>query len=288
MKILAILCLFICTFIVSSCDKPEPTPSFIKINSIELTDTATGKVLDTLLSKVPDVWVSVDGLLLGVFELPAEIPVLNTGKSEFQVQGGIKVNGITATRDFYRFFDTYDTTLTITSDKEYTLTPSISYTTRSNLQLSETFEDPSLTLDSAQGSIATIKRTDDPDKIFPDEGSWSGQILFNKSESVAEIVSIDDYSIPGGANPAFLEMNYRNTKPFYVGIIKNTPSQITQKTIILLTVQNEWNKIYINLTEETFEQFPGTTYKIFFGAVQGSSDTEETEILLDNIKLISR
>ena len=76
--------------LVISCKKDvNNIPSYVSINSIALSSDATDNITDA--------WVYIDDNLQGVYELPANFPVLAEGKHSLRVRAGIKDNGIAGT-----------------------------------------------------------------------------------------------------------------------------------------------------------------------------------------------
>ena len=65
-------------FAFVSCKKENLTPSYIKINDIELNSSST--------EKITDAWVYIENQLQGVYELPAKFPVLETGNKEIRIR----------------------------------------------------------------------------------------------------------------------------------------------------------------------------------------------------------
>src|SRR5258706_10210629 len=73
----------------------EQIPSYLKVNSFILhTDTSQG----SSSSKFTDVWVTVDGLAQGAYEMPAKFPLLFSGTHTVHFRAGIMLNGIAEMR----------------------------------------------------------------------------------------------------------------------------------------------------------------------------------------------
>src|SRR5688500_13907587 len=95
--------------LISGCKKtvnPEEIPSYLYIDKINL-QTLAGE--GTSKQDITDAWVYVQGQAIGVFELPARIPVLAEGNPEVWVYAGIKKDGISSTRVKYPFFKPFIT-----------------------------------------------------------------------------------------------------------------------------------------------------------------------------------
>ena len=146
MKHIYILSLFGLAAFLSGCNiinPAEPVPSYIHIEKITLSTDPS--VEGTSSSKITDAWVYVDGNLLGCFELPVTFPVIGEGVHTITVKGGIKVNGIAATRAPYPFFTNFVQQVTLTQKQVTAISPVVHYVsgiswTNSNAIFMDNFE----------------------------------------------------------------------------------------------------------------------------------------------------
>src|SRR5689334_1436858 len=131
--------LLICpAFLVLSC-KEDITPVWLEIPSIELaTDDATEGSNSHAIS---DAWVYMDGTALGVFELPAKIPVLAEGQHEFVIFAGVKNYGMSSQRIKYPFYERYEISLSLVKGETITLNPVVTYKSNLTFEMIEDFED---------------------------------------------------------------------------------------------------------------------------------------------------
>ncbi len=272
-------------FLMSSCrkDNLKPgVPAFIHVDSIGLTTSYPEQGSNS--HKITDVWVYANDQTIGVFELPATIPVLLDGKYRLRLEAGIELNGISTTRTSDPFYapviiDDFD----FVPDSIITVNPVTQYLETVHFVWLEDFEDPSLSLDTNNLSGNTGIHRAGGDLAF--EGEYSGQILLDSIHNIFEAASFDDVLLPTTSR-VMLEMNYRNDIPFVMGIFEQTSAQILKKEVIYLNPSEEWNKIYINLTDWIRHAGEGTTFKIFYrSAVTGD---QQGWIYLDNIKLMYR
>ena len=60
---------------------------------------------------ITDAWVYLNDNLQGVYELPANFPVLAKGNQTLRVKAGIKLNGISSTRSPYPFYESFIDTI---------------------------------------------------------------------------------------------------------------------------------------------------------------------------------
>ena len=74
--------LILLAFINSGCKKFEkaPIPSYIYVKKPFILTTASNNSQGESSEKIVDVWVDVDGISIGSYGLPCQIPILKTGK----------------------------------------------------------------------------------------------------------------------------------------------------------------------------------------------------------------
>ena len=93
-----------------------------------------------------------------------------------------------------------------------------------------------------------------------------------------------DFDLPKD-KVVYLEMDYKCNAPIIVGIYANGSSEIDKNTIIYLNKKEEWNKIYISLTEIIYNYNDANDYKLFF-AIPRDTTVIQNEMYLDNIRLL--
>jgi hypothetical protein len=284
----------IITLFISSCEiynPAEPVPSFIHIQNISVvTDPA---VEGTNSSKITDAWVYIDGKLVGAYELPVTLPVLSEGTHSLLVKAGIKVNGISATRAPYPFYDYYSETVSLTPGQIINVSPVVKYVSGidwASLNVwTEDFESAGMELDtSATGSDAAMEhRTITPGTTHPEvfEGAGSGVVYVDHLKPKFEFMTTSSFALPRGDSPVFLELNYRCNHQFVVGVFAHSPGGSYQYKTLNINPSENWNKIYVYMSP-TISASPGSTdYTVFFGMLN-TSGSDGLYLNLDNIKLI--
>ena len=158
-------------------DPEEEIPSYIYIEDVSLeTETFEGSALD----KISDVWVFVDDNLIGIWELPAEIPILSSGMTNIKVRAGIKNNGIAASRVQYPFYLIEDVSMEITPGQVDTIHPVVEYEDDLNIFI-EDFDAVGVQFDVDNASDTTLQLTQDP--LLVREGQGSAVIYLGRSTS---------------------------------------------------------------------------------------------------------
>ncbi|MCW3072826.1 MAG: hypothetical protein JWO44_2716 [Bacteroidetes bacterium] len=283
------------TGLLGSCNlynPAEPVPSYIHIQKITLsTDSA---LEGTSSSKITDAWVYIDGHLLGAYELPVTFPVLEEGTHEILVKAGIKVNGISATRAPYPFYNYFKQSITLTRGTITAVSPAVRYVSGLDWEgtnmWKEDFERSSgITLDtSASGTDTNMYRhtragAGDPE-VF--EGDASGVVYIDHKNTFFEYWSSKPpFVLPRGDAPVFLELNYRCNFDFVVGLYAHGSAGSVKTKVLSIHPSYTWNKIYIYLSPTIAATAGASDYNIFFGMLNNSG-ADGLYLDIDNIKLI--
>jgi hypothetical protein len=277
-----------------SCEKFEGSqtvPAYLTIDTIGL-KVETG-LQGSSSANITDAWVYVDDQLIGAFELPATIPLLVTGQHKVFIRPGIILNGMLSLRTYYPFYNSITKTLRFAPDS-VTRMPQQSvngktavyttYTEKTYITWSENFDDQSLTIDTTSDSNVAFELTSSGDSnTF--EGTFSGKIRLTSDTDVFEAVTTEDYALPQLAAPVFLEINYKGTNSFTIGVFATTSEQVVQQPVVDIYPKESWNKIYVNLTSIVSSFTTAKKFSIFIGATK-DADVSTGEIYIDNMKLV--
>ena len=271
---------------LSSCELINPDegiPSYIQIDTITLSTDYAAE--GSASHKITDAWVYVDDELVGAYELPATIPVLNSGSHKITINAGIKMNGIAATRIPYPFYESYEVTTDLFPDSAISLEPNVNYYSSTTFAWKEDFESPGYTLEITSISDTILNRVSGTADVF--EGNSSGLFsMLNPPHILFECKTINEYALPKGGTPVFLELNYKCNNTFRIGIFANEAGLSTQvPQTILINKSENWNKIYVNLTNEVSLFVNAINYNIYFGVIPDEGNPEPI-VYVDNIKLI--
>ena len=264
-------------FFLFSCEvinNEEDIPSIITIESIEVNGTHS--------SKITDAWVYIDNEFQGVFPLPANFPVLKTGELEIIIEAGIKKNGISSSRENYPFFTSFELNTELLENKNTSFNPTVSYSL-SNFPYNENFESVGTSL-----SVVSDSSNHTIEKIYDSSNNNYGN-YYAKSVISGEFGELFECNTPDFNLPkdkvVYLEMDYKCNAPIIVGIYANGSAEIDKNTIIYLNEKEEWNKIYLSLTEIIFNYNDANDYKLFF-AIPRDTAVAQNEMYLDNIRLL--
>ena len=260
-----------------SCDLvniEENIPSIINIESIELQGNHT--------SNITDAWVYIDNEFQGVYPLPANFPILKTGNQKISIEAGIKKNGISSSRVNYNYFTSYKLDTVLIENKSIKLYPKVNYSL-TNFPYNENFEGIGSSLKVISDSLnhSLIKIYDSSNNKF---GNY-----YVKSEISGEFGELfecntNNFNLPKN-QVIYLEMDYKCNSTFIIGIYAKNNSTEIKTPIIYLNKKDNWNKIYISLTETIANYNEANEFKIFF-ALPRDTSLAHNEIYLDNIRLL--
>lgn len=283
--------------LVSGCKETE-VPSFLHIEEVGLKVTSVDEQ-GTADHGISDAWVYLNDDLVGIYEVPATVPIISEGPQKISVIAGIKNNGINSARINYPFFDQYvahlnlvkGDTIDFADDQENTSVinghyiPQVEYF--EGLEFwNERFEE-GIQFENTPSSNVEFTLTNDPDLVYnynPSQNSaGSGYVLLTTDEPYFEVRSTHEFS-PQKGQRVYLELNYKCDCVLQVGVYENEPTD-TKVYGKGINPSEEWSKIYIELTGEVAERVNATSYNVFIEGIL-SNGQNECEVLLDNVKLI--
>jgi len=283
-------------FGLSSCslfDKTEPTPAWIRIEKIELIDNPNVSE-GSLSSDITDAWVYIDDNIIGVFELPADIPILEEGEHELLVGPGIKVSTVSTLRDNYLFYNAYGQQVNLVPGEILTIEPQVSYRDEGSNYLYyilEDFEDSFIEMSSVSGSDAEIFRTTDPANVF--EGKGSGIVTITDTTTAVGFRTSENLQLSLNGKAVYLEIDYYTDFDLTIGLhIDNGP--LSAQTIDYLTLRPSndpnvtWRKAYIALTSVLSQATNFQYTYVYFLPQVSEQNAINGKVLIDNIKIMSQ
>jgi len=266
------------------CAKGDKVPSFLEIPAVTVSTTT---LQGAPTSRITDVWVSVNDELLGVWELPARIPVLYEGQVQVRIDAAIKRNGMFDDRLRYPFFNAYTTQTTLAVLNTTTLNPVVTYSDQADFWI-EAFEDPGTLLNVTPASDTTLLRftpAEYPEIVL--NNSPCGGFVLDQDHRYIRLYTDEDFEVFGG--PVFLELDYRTDMQFTIGVlyVLNGTPRVDPFVYVAPTVrpdgQTFWNKIYVDLSPVFNTGISQRDIYIEGNLPDGSS---MSRVLLDNIKLV--
>ncbi|MBR1769229.1 MAG: hypothetical protein IJ748_02110, partial [Bacteroidales bacterium] len=235
-----------------------------------------------------------DQKYIGAYSLPKNgqnliIPILKEGEHTIDLQPGIKYNGMSATREYYRFY-TYHT-------ERINLEPGICkkiskkdvmYNTDADIEFYYSFDDG---LNHFENPPLTAEGTPNNFSIINNDSVEYGNCLAMYSASSKDdykIITIDSIEC-SNTNAMILELDYHSNIPFEVGIYgkisKTSNTHVYLSSMRMLANNNSgWNKMYIILGK-VWSQISYQPFRIYFQPFN-TENIPKGYIHIDNIKVV--
>jgi hypothetical protein len=112
------------------------------------------------------------------------------------------------------------------------------------------------------------------------------KLSLSENQLIAECRLADAITLPSGGNPVMLEFTYRCNHAFRVGLFSRDQTGTFQVVIIVLNPSEDWNRIYLNLTDVISSNSEFIDHRPFFGFIRDEDHEEEAFVILDNIRLL--
>jgi len=196
-------------------NKEEAIPAFINIEEYHLNPGDLGSAHHN----ISDAWLSVNGEFIGVFELPATIPVLTEGPATIRISPGIKNFGQANDRQDYKLIEDFVLNTTLVPEEIISLSPEINFFDSLILQpSSEDFSGTGANLIVNPGSFEIVEdpTLDSSPLTDIDVGE------FISESGLLEITSDSPFSVVN-LGPTFLEFDYQTNENFLVGLTTLIP-----------------------------------------------------------------
>lgn len=267
-------------------DSDQNIPTYLVVPDFLFSPT---ELQGTASTNITDLWVYSSTDVVGVFPLPAVVPLLEEDLQggEVTLLAGIRENGLSDRRAPYPFYTTLDVLPTAGPGMRDTLTPQIGLVDDTRYLPVEDFETSNV-FGSMVGGTGLL-RTDAADAVF--EGGESGRLVVNADEPLARVRTVEqEYGLTNGA-PAFLEMDYRCDQAFVVGLYGFIGGQEIQHPAMVLTATDdgltpEWNKIYIDIAPLVTAQGAADHFEVYVECVLEAGRAEGS-VGLDNLRILT-
>jgi len=239
----------------------EKIPALLEIDTVLFESIVNME--GTNLHAIKDVWVFINpegteqgSELLGVFPLPAKIPVLEEGMVEVSIQAGVKLNNQNSNRSIYPLMRSDRKVLELVAGETIQWNPVFSYKPSSQIRFDfiNDFE-ASNDFVSLSDSLK-LELTSNEDLVF--EGNRSLTLQLDTMNTGFIIKTISSFKVqsgsenkeeelPIGDRKTYLEMHYKNEATLFVSIFVNRdPIPVN---ILRIGAKAEWSKIYIPLKD---------------------------------------
>lgn len=256
-------------------------PAYLKVEDVVVVNTPIlQKVWPN--DRITDINVFIDDQFLGTFELPALIPIQQTGSVRLKIRAVIYNNGMSNDRQDYPFYSTFELDTTFVPEQEIALRPEIEYF--STIELNGDWDGEDFEVGVAFTKTATSEtkliQTTDPINVF--NGNRSGVARLEENQQFFETYTREELTnVPRTGVPVYLEFNYKSTHSFTLSIYTNNRTQ--QQPILSFRPRSEYTKVYVELSSVFSTLFTASNYNLAFGYRKPLG--EKGMLYLDNIKL---
>ncbi len=276
--------LLLTSFIIS-CDVINPEeqiPTYVKIDNIRVLDKHQNPVTSKVTSASLSYGNSNSISLVGVFRLPMITPVLANEDGDLFILPGVDTDGRISQSYKYPFYKLVKDTI------EYKPGDTIDYGTVT-CYLIDTFE-AKLNDGFENGSSFHVEGPDSAASTtiqsqIVSSGNQALELKLSDPQDVAYYTSDIQLSLRYNKS-TFLEFDYYSEADF--GVVLFYLDQQTQNyqefNLLGVRGKGEWNKLYVNLTDEVNYLGP-TNLRVGFKLLR--NDAPEVKVYLDNVKFIS-
>ena len=288
--------IFLPCLLLVGCIKNNPDPSWIEVGVWDLQENPNSINLTGVLTEnISDAWVYMDGELVGVFEVPFKIPILDQGTHTFEIYPTVKNNGISATKKIYPFLQPYEVTVDLVQNETVHIDLVTSYYSSVKFWV-EDFEDSTFEIADGTTTTVSLERTDDASvlnssinegyfgriQLDATNNLWVGSTIANSGGTIR-------MNLPRGQE-VYLEIDYHNTNQLVTGVLAiSSGGAATDNVHVRLNQQDDgevvWKKIYIDLREIVSASTSAQYFEFSFQSLldEGASSGQ---VNIDNIKAV--
>jgi hypothetical protein len=275
--VMSAVCLFL------ACRKGDAVPAYLVIPEVKLsaTDAEGGST-----SKITDIWVSVNDKDLGVWELPARIPVLAEGTNVIRIAAGVKKNGAFDDRSQYPYFGAWQGGLTLVREQSVNVDATVHY--NGARIWAERFDDAGTSLNRSADSDTTLILYNPVE--YPGlsrNGSICGGFVLEPDRDHIQLYT--DQNFDAAYGPVFIELDYSTDVNLTIGYIYlQNGSTVFEPWLVLTPTTGQggvsWNKVYIDAT--TMFNTSGISNRDLYLQADLPAGQSSAHVYLDDLKLV--
>lgn len=261
-----------------------PVPAWLQIDSVGMTTHYPTQ--GTPHQNFKDVWVYLNGRLLGAFELPFKVPVLSFGLVDVLLRPGIFVNGFASLRAQYAAVQFLSLQCTFKPDSVTRLYPVFKYDSLVTFPFLEDFESTGIQFTASPGSASNMVRMSGTGVGFFSNACGLLELPAHSSLP-AQTETINSIYLPKGGRPKMMEFHYKCNAPVDVLLVCFSSSGLRSEKYILTlkSTQAAWNKVYITLTPFTDGFQEGNLFRPSF-RIPAQAEGDNPYLALDNVKIL--
>jgi hypothetical protein len=252
-------------------------------NSVQSTTYTVEELAAIARQNFTHVGLLVNGKSLGVYTLPAKIPILTSDSTQLYIMPCIKMDGISTTiRNYDVMVEPCTTTIALKRGDIYSFKDNpIRFKFQKGVQipLLELFNNSTVFKPDSIISPVSIE-------IEKIDGQNVGVVTVNGTQKPFELVG-QEMTVPAQGKNLFFEMDYKCDKEIDVAIDLYYNGLWNSRSLITLRPINTWNKVYADLTKIVGNAAQGSaTIKARMRLGGNSMDAEQAKFYFDNMKVI--
>lgn len=259
-------------------DTAAPIPGYLNITSVEVQPYG---VNTSETNNITDLYVFLDGQILGVFPLPAKVPIQNPEKiQDLTILAGIKNSGVSANPVFYPFYKSFVKTIQMAPLQVMDLPVDFRYSDNAKLTFYENFENVNSIFSQNIGNTNGAIQRDVTDSTV---GLSCGKVSLGSGLTTLQLATgtgIRKGDVTGGSS--YVEFDYKGDGLISVGVLKRIGNNQIENYKIVVPCRNEWNKIYIEVTDLVSPK-DYDDYKLLLGFSRRENNNI-ANIQIDNLK----
>lgn len=269
-----------------SCDtlyKDEKIPAYIQVDSLNYQGISP--------NGFSCFYLYVNYKLVGVFESPKTIPILEAGDSRVTIRPGIDLNGYTYERNIYHISSLFETRMTLIPGKIHNIKPTFADLPTVRTAWSENFESSAITLLSADSLTPQIKIR--RDNRVGHKG-YIGEIKIVPSDTLTskfDYTCNDSIPIYFKSVPGYFEFSYQSNEPIEVRLKAYSPGSGQQhdKTVLFAyKSEDSWRRIFIDFSLVVSEMGSLYYYKPYFRIRRliNTQSSDTVNVKIDDIRIV--
>lgn len=268
-------------------DPEQDIPTYLIVPGWEF---IPGEDQGTASTNITDLWVYSATDVVGVFPLPAIVPILPQDANGYPVTllAGIRENGISNSRAPYPFYTAVDQEVLGEPGARDTLQPEVTLVDDVRLIRIEDFENSNVFGNLGGGS--GLLRLDAEDAVF--EGEYAGRIEVDTDAPLSRVRTVEqEFDLNNGV-PAFLELDYRCDQSFALGLYGFRDGIETKHLALVVNPTEElggeieWNKLYVDLAPSITAQGVADHFEVYVECIL-EAGRESGSVGLDNLRILT-
>lgn len=277
---------------VISCDKKSnQTPSFLQIDSV-VTNLELSQ--GNNIQEISALQVYANNEFIGLFELPFKIPILKTGKIQFQFIPYVRLNGSKNQWAPHRCYNSSELTLDLSTLSVSNCIPEFKFRDNVLVRFEEDFND-------GNSKMRGIPNLSKGDTLFVENRPFelNGRFISESPVFVARFENTDtakfmDFgtfesfsNMPSDGKSVQFDFDIKSDFPVQLSLIRTVSGGIPEVVpyLYINPTDGKWKRFYVDLVHELSGQFGSVSIQILFSANKPVGNFSKREICLDNLRL---